>query len=342
VALELELPSLKSIVIVKPSSLGDIVHTLPLLSLLKQHAPQARIFWVANSVWKPILDGHPLLEEVIEFPRQDFKGISGLGRFMKWSREQSVRQPDLVLDVQGLLRSGLICKALKGKRTIGYSDAREGAGCFHQESVDVTQKRSAHAVDRYLTFFQALGLPLPSPEDIDFPLPEGTVPEAASELPESGGFLVLHPFSRGVGKSLEPAQVEKLAADWSDLPVVLVGRGDVTGMKLGDNVVDILNRTTLAELIWVLRRANFVVSVDSGPMHLATAITHRVLSLHTWSDPAKVGPYRKDAWVWKAGEICQIRDYASPGLSEKRQEATFPDSALPQVSNFVHEQLASG
>ncbi len=88
------------------------------------------------------------------------------------------------------------------------------------------------------------------------------------------------------------------------LRVVIAGRG---GERLvpADNVTDLLNRTSLSELIWLIRRAAFVVSVDSGPMHIAAAITTNLLSIHTWSDPEKVGPHPRSAWIWKDGRVFQ-------------------------------------
>lgn len=332
-ALQLDLSSLQSIVIVKPSSLGDIVHTLPLLSLLRQHAPQARIDWVVNTVWKPILEDHPLLDGLIEFPRQKFRGLAGVGTVARWAQEQRSRRPDLVLDVQGLFRSGLICWALNPRLSVGYSDARENANWFHKHQVNVDQKRSPHAVDRYLTFFQELGFSLP--DEVEFPLPEGIPYTASPGLPE-GDFVVLHPFSRGTGKSLTPNQVQNLVESCSEIPMVIVGRGEELDLPLAGNAVDLLNRTSLGELMWILRRAKFVVSVDSGPMHLASAVNPRLLSIHTWSDPQKVGPYRKEAWIWKDGQICQIHDYQK---KEAEPEPMFPDSAVASVAAFLRQQL---
>lgn len=73
-----------------------------------------------------------------------------------------------------------------------------------------------------------------------------------------------------------------------------------------------LNRTSMSELIWLIRQARFVVSVDSGPMHIAAALTPHLLSLHTWSDPALVGPYRPEAWVWKDRTLFQVHELRTP------------------------------
>ena len=96
-----------------------------------------------------------------------------------------------------------------------------------------------------------------------------------------------------------------------DHRVVLVGRTK-REIPVPDNCVNLLNHTTILQLIWLVRRARFIISVDSGPMHIAAAITDRLISIHTWSDPRKVGPYNGDAWVWKNGQLLRARDLPRP------------------------------
>ena len=95
------------------------------------------------------------------------------------------------------------------------------------------------------------------------------------------------------------------------MPVVIAGRSEATFPSLPANVVNLLNKTTLVELVWLLRHAAFVVSVDSGPMHLAAGVTDKLIGIHTWSDPCKVGPYRAGATVWKGREFFPALDPAS-------------------------------
>jgi len=143
-------------------------------------------------------------------------------------------------------------------------------------------------------------------------LPEGSAPEGFDgESP----YVLLHPFSRGVGKSLTRSEVEAFCGGMTPWRVVLVGRfpGELSGVERWGKVENLLNRTTLLELIWLIRRAQWVVSVDSGPMHLAAALTAKVLSIHTWSDPRLVGPYQAEAWVWKGGELFQMKDVEKVG-----------------------------
>jgi heptosyltransferase-1 len=267
----------RTVLIVKPSSLGDIVHTLPAVSFLKQAWPETRLRWVVVPQWAPLLEGNPDVDEIILFPRNEL-GASPL-KMLRWLRAtgKSCRS-DLVLDFQGLLRSAIIGRFCRGKRLVGLSDAREGAGFFYDQSVPVLRE---HAVDRYLKLVASLGIETTGP--LTWNLPQGTRPAGFTlDAP----FVLLHPFSRGAGKSLTPEETAEFA-EGLPCPAVLAGRADVRP-RPGANLINLLNQTSIAELIWLIRHARFVVSVDSGPMHIAAALTPNLLALHTWSDPASV------------------------------------------------------
>lgn len=292
------------ILILKPSSLGDIVHTLPAVRALRARFPSAHITWMANPEWAPLLEGNPNINDILIFPRSDFRGPAGLLRFGRWRaalKQQAA--PDLILDFQGLLRTGLVARAFRGVPVVGLSDAREGARLFQTRTVRVAP--SAHAVERYLALAASLGAETGGAPVFD--LPAGRPPDAV--LP-AAPFVVLHPFSRGRDKSLSPESVLAFCRT-VEHPVVLVGHGSINSAAIPANIVNLLNRTSLSELIWLLHRGAFVVSVDSGPMHLGAAATDRLLGIHTWSDPCRVGPYRPGAHVWKGGEIFPALDPAS-------------------------------
>jgi ADP-heptose:LPS heptosyltransferase len=297
----------RDIFVLKPSSLGDVVHTLPAVALVKRHWPEARLRWLINPEWATLLEGNPHVDEVVIFPRQELRGLRGLLRIAPWARGLRGRvRADLVLDFQGLLRSALIAKLCRaqGGRIVGLSDAREGARLFYDHAAPVGD--IDHAVDRYLGLVAALGIDIAPP--LEWPLPPGSAP-AGFDAAEP--FVVLHPFSRGAGKSLTPAQVAEFCRALAPRRVVLAGRTEERVASL-ENATDLLNRTTVSELIWLIRRAAFVVSVDSGPMHIAAALTPRLLSIHTWSDPRKVGPYQPEAWVWKDGSLFQMKHLTEP------------------------------
>ncbi len=299
----------RSILVIKPSSLGDIVHTLPAVASVKRHWPQARLSWLVNPEWAPLLRENPYVNDVIEFPRKQLGGLFGWLRFPGWMRALRERaQPDLVLDFQGLFRSALIARRAGGE-SWGTSDSREGASLLHHSVVPVPPRSApVHAITRYLALATALGC---DTSTLEWPLPAGASPAGVPQR-----FVVLHPFARGVGKSLTVAEVVEICRALAPMPVAVVGSGDVTFPTLG-NLVNLLGRTTLPELCWLLRRAEFVASVDSGPAHLAAALNDRLLAIHTWSDPRKVGPFQPRAWVWKDGRIGRMADFPSAELCER-------------------------
>lgn len=322
----------KSVLVIKPSSLGDVVHTLPAVSALKKLWPDAQFRWLVNPEWSPLLEGNPDLEEVLIFPRDSFRGVLGPLRLWRWAREFGPSSSsDLVLDFQGLLRSALIgrfCCRSRGEEHAcfyGLSDAREGAGFFYDRAVPV--RPTQHAVDRYLAMARAFGA------DVDVPLqwrlPSGRLPE---DFEKGTPYVLVHPFSRGQGKSLSNHELRALCDGLKPCRVVVAGRSTEAVQQFG--VEDWLNRTTLLEMVALLQNAAWVISVDSGPMHIAAALSDRLVSIHKWSDPQRVGPYPAQAWVWRQGQLFQRHspERASP-VADLCRLGEWVRSALPRAAS---------
>lgn len=284
---------------------------------MKRHFPEARLRWLVNPEWAPLLRDNPHVDEVVIFPRAEFRGFRAITRFVPWARRFGREySADLVLDFQGLLRSGILATCARervGGRIVGLSDAREGAGLFYDDAADV--RGCSHAVDRYLSLVHHLGIS--TEKALEWPLPAGDPVEHVEP-----GAVLLHPFSRGEGKSLSVDEVVVICRELAPHPVLIVGRADVALPSI-PNATNLLNQTSIANLIWLIRQARFVVSVDSGPMHIAAALTDQLLSIHTWSDPRKVGPHRPAAWVWKDGKLARMNDYLSG-------EAALPGVPVPE------------
>lgn len=312
----------RSILIVKPSSLGDVIHTLPAVSCIRARWPQAKLRWLVNPEWAPILEGNPDIDEVIEFPRQRFRGLLGWLRLPGWIRQLRARaHSDLALDFQGLLRSATIARKAASV-CWGTSDSREFARLFHHHAVPVPPRSEPfHAVRRYLALAAALGCDTSGP--LTWRLPAGTKPAGCPDK-----FILLHPFSRGAGKSLNAEEVAAFCHEVAPNQVVLAGRTSLALPTL-PNVVNLLNVTTLPELCWLLRNAAFAVSVDSGPMHIGAALSQNLLAIHMWSDPRKVGPFNPAAWVWKDGKIGTMD--AFPNGSELPRE---------EIGRWIAKKLA--
>lgn len=299
------------------------MHTLPAVADLRRHWPESEIAWLINPEWAPLLEGNAAVNRVIEFPRRDFRGITGWTKVPRWLVSVPFRRPDLALDFQGLLRTALIARGLGARWLTGLSDAREGASFFYNQTVGITT-RQTHSVERYRSLVQALGVR--KSDQVEFTLPAGN----PVDLPLPDRYLLLHPFSRGSGKSLSQDVVLAFCQKLAPLPIILVGTEKLTTTP-PSHVIDLLGKTTLLQLIWLIRRATFTVSVDSGPMHLAAALTDRLLSIHTWSNPISVGPYRPAAWIWKNDRFLPMHDYQPANNESVRSPSADELAAFTQI-----------
>ena len=304
--------------------MGDVIHALPVASSIHNAWPDTKITWIVDPRWEPLLRGNPAIDRLHLFPREDFRGLAGFCRSIPWYRGLSALEPAMALDLQCLLRSGVMAACSGAKTVFGLDDAREGAGFFYTNKIRV--HREEHAVRRYLRAIPALGIDPSTPWQWN--LPAG---EPCGAFAPTAPYIVLHPFSRGAGKSMDAAAIRAFVKAFQNkCQVLLVGAGS-SGEDFG--VVDLLGKTNLLELISLLRGAKFVVSVDSGPMHLAAALEVPLLSIHTWSDPRLVGPYSETAWIWQGGEI-RRQNLADAPLPER----LFTEADAAAIGEFVGAQ----
>lgn len=345
----MKLSDCERLLIVKPSSLGDIVHALPAAAAIHRAAPGLKLDWLVNSEWKPLLDGITFIDRIVEFPRREFRGLGGILRARAWADE--VLKPsryDLAVDFQGLFRSAWLARR-GAPKVVGFTRSREGAPLFYDERVDVSDWDRRHAVDRNLALAVALGAPVGEPV---FPLPAGVAPAGIPDFPTAP--VVIHPFSRGAGKSLSPTETRELCDLLAPHPVVLVGVPDgPVAMAWPDHVTDLLGKTDLSGLIHVLRLAVWTLSVDSGPMHLAAGLSDRVLSIHTWSNPAMVGPHRSGAWIFRESRLVRVSDLDPSAFPERRDLASsyaarhaahgrlLDSGDLETIAGFVRQQISA-
>ncbi len=274
------------ILLIKPSSLGDIVHALPVASALRRHPGVEAVDWVVNSEFAPVLAGNPALDRVLEFPRRHPRRLAAFVR-----RLREVRY-GRVIDLQGLLRSALIARAARADERIGMSDSREGARWLYAKVAPV---RPGHAIDRYLQVLDFAGV---ERGHLEFPLPGAGVPLPDGVEPP---FLVVHPHARWATKALPDDWVRRLVRALAPRRVVIVGRGAPVE---AEGARDLTNRTTFPELLAVLRAADGVISSDSGPMHLAAALGRPLVAVFGPTAPGKTGPWTANSRVVRLDLAC--------------------------------------
>lgn len=316
---------MNSILVIKPSSLGDIVHTLPAVALIREAHPRAKITWVINPEFAPLLRGNSGVDHVHIFPRGDFAGLGAPRSFLPWLKTTKKLQPDLALDFQGLLRSAIIAKASGAKEIYGMNDGREGSRFFYSRAAKVNRRE--HAVERYLKLAELAGGKIG--EALRCPLPTGDPLPRFDEYPP---FILLHPFARGDGKSLSNAVIEEICRAFAPTRIVIVGKSQ-RKIEVAGNCIELTNQTSILQLIRLIRVAQFVISVDSGPMHIAAAVNDRLLSIHTWTNPRRVGPYNPDAWIWKHGKIVRVSELEATKL--KRHGRKFKTKDVPTIVELI-------
>lgn len=305
-----------NILIIKPSSLGDVVHGLPVLAKLRAAYPDARISWLVGTAAAPVIEAHPDINRIFYFRRS----VDGLARTVKahWSlvRELAAARFDCVVDLQGLFRSAFFGYMTGAPRRIGFANAREGAGIFYTERIDCDGR--AHAVDRCLAVGKVLGFDSAEPR---FTL----VPEAhaassverilkgpAGPLPRP--YVVLSPGTRWATKRWPAASFADAA---KRLQERFGGTYFVTGTaaesgddaktileRVGESAVNLVGRTSLAETIALIARADLLVTPDSGPMHIADALGTPLVAVFGATDPARTGPYFQRGRVIRADGAC--------------------------------------
>ena len=294
------------VVLIKPSALGDIVQTLPVLTALRRRYPRAHITWLVNRNYEELLRGHPDLNEVLPFDRGAtrhglWKATVGYARFL---RDFRARRFDLVIDLQGLLRSGLFTAASAAPRRVGLSSAREGAAWFYTDIVQVADFNAIHAVDRYWLVAEELGA---GSGPIEFRLPvrdaeRAWVDEALGGCPRP--WLAFGVGSRWVTKRWPPehfAELARRAQARFGGTAVFVGGGDeaelaqATGAQLAGPWQNLSGQTTLPQLTALLARADVMVANDTGPLHLAAALGRPIVAPYTCTRVALNGPFGQAA-----------------------------------------------
>jgi len=300
----------KKILIVKPSSLGDVVHSLPFLNSIKACFPKAEIHWVIAKGLEGLLTCHPMVDRLIIINKDMWKKLSRTADTLKEVRHllKDIRneQYDLAVDLQGLFRSGVITMATGAPVRAGFSEAREGSSLFY--NLKVKGGIDVHAVERYMKIAGALGC---DDENIIFPfsLCSGEMRNIEGIKRDLKDYAVIVPGARWDTKIWAAANFGRIA---SLLPLKSIVIGSKSDMEIAEKVVQasrgkaisLAGRTSLKELIELMRNARLVISNDSGPMHIAAGFNVPVFAIFGPTSPVRTGPYGKGHTIIKSNLEC--------------------------------------
>ena len=301
--------SIQRILIIKPSSMGDIIHGLLIAEAIKAQLPDVAIDWVVRREFAPLVEAASVIEHTYIFERS-----AGVGGFLRLMREVRTRRYDVVLDLQGLARSGILTRAAHAPRKLGRSDARECAWLGYSESTPkLPAGQPPHAVKILSAFLPLLGLEERLPHSLRFNEPDTRVP--LPEIAAGSRRVVLFPESRRAEKNwMGYERLTRWLLEQSNVgQVVWCGHVLFEAVEPIEDtrLVNLTGQTGIAQLPELLNAADCVVSNDSGPMHLAAALGRPLVTLFGPTAPERFGPYppveSRQRVIRRAdGDMCSI------------------------------------
>ncbi len=290
--------TIQKICVIKPSALGDVVQSLPILPVLRQRFPDSHISWVINRELSELLTGNSCLDELIPFDRRG--GVSAWWKLLKRLRRARF---DLVFDLQGLLRTGIMTLATRAPIRIGLQTAREGSHLTcHELLRDSSIQIPAHR--RTWRVAEELGLGELRPQT------EIVIPDYDRLWAEQlrgglqGRMLVIQPGARWQTKQWpirHYAEVARRAIKELGMSAIVIGSPSeysaaqelvelVRHAAPRGEILSLAGQTTIKQLAALVQQADLVLSNDSGPLHLAAGLGRPVVGVFTCTSPIRSGP----------------------------------------------------
>ncbi len=289
--------SYRRILLIKPSSLGDIVHAMPTCAAIRRAYPNARLTWLVKREWAGLVERINGVDRV--WPVEST--LTGWLSQVPLLRAEGF---DLVVDLQGLFRSAAIGWFAGSSLLVGFANGREGSPWFYSRRVPVP-RLEMHAVDRYLLVAQAVGAGESGTPEFRFRIPQADHEEIGRLLNRSGvapgvNWVAMNVSARWPTKrwpAVSFAEVADRLQQEGRGAVVMIGgpgeRADVAAVSamMKTPVVDLAGATTVGLLPALLSKASLLVTNDSGPMHIAAAVGTPVVALFGPTSAVRTGPY---------------------------------------------------
>lgn len=342
------------IVIVRLSSIGDVLHATPVVRALKSAVPSCNITWVVGEVSADLVRYNPFIDDVYVWSREKWEAHMRQGRFReaiamwRWLKNDfSARPYDIALDVQGLFISGMVTAATGAPRRIGLGRTKEPNGLFMTERAHSSDE---HVIQRYLSLLKPLGI---HTDDYHMTLciPPAAVQQAEEFLEKNGvasgdRVIVLVPATTWPSKNW-PA--EYFAAVINGLKdkghlVLCGGPGDrdsaaAIAALTKTAVIDAVGKTSLLEMGALLARAHVVITSDTGPLHMAVALGTPTVSIFGPTAAAMYGPLQHGHIVLESQLECRAcHKRTCPRKENRCMQAVSPrdviDAALCQLAQW--------
>ncbi len=318
-------PRPESVVIVLLSAIGDVVHGMPIATSLRCAWPDTRIHWVIQPVGHGLVAPHPAVDEFHLFDRS-----AGLSGFADLRRKLGGQRFDLAIGLQVYLKAGLIVGMLPADRKLGFDRARARDLNWLFTTERIPPHAPQHVEDQYFEFLEHLGVPVVAEWEFAFSESEHEARERFFEPIDAPSLAVVLRTTRpGKNWPLERyARVLEIAQMDLGLQPVLIGSRAPAEAAAAAELMQMTRarpinalENDLRRLAWILDGADYALSPDTGPLHVAVALGTPTVSLFGYTDPKRVGPYRRfselviDRYT-RAGEVTPSMEFR-PGNMER-------------------------
>ncbi len=294
----------ESLCVLRLSAVGDVCHTLPVVRSIQRHWPGTRITWIIGKLEAGLLDDIPGIEFIIFDKGRGQLAYADLHRTMRG------RRFDALLQMQISLRASLAGLLIPARIRLGFDRSRARNGQWLFTNARIAAQPRQHVMDGLFGFAQALGVTDLTPR-WDIPIPPQAEEFARRHIPEGRDLLIISPCSSNRLRNWRNwsaenyAKVVDYAAERYGMGSLITGGGSELEREYGERIgslarhtpVDLVGRTSLKQLLALLQRGRVLISPDSGPVHMATAVGTPVIGLYATSNPERTGPYYGRQWV---------------------------------------------
>jgi heptosyltransferase I len=306
----------RSVCILRLSAIGDVCHVLSVVRTLQRAWPDTRFTWVIGKAEAKLLGHLPGIEFIVVDKKSTLRGIRTLRAAMRG------RHFDVLMHMQLALRASLLSMVIPAKLKLGFDRrrARELQWLFTTHRMRPAQKQ--HVLDSMFGFAEKFNVY----EKLlrwDIPIPDAARDYARRLIPDDVKALVISPCSSHRLRNWRAeyyAEIADYAASTLGLKVILCGGRSAEEQRMGQAIVarmrqpceNVIGKDTLVELLATLERATLLLSPDSGPAHMATAVGTPVIGLYAATNPARTGPYLSRQWCIDKYDVAARRLLGKP------------------------------
>lgn len=291
----------RSLCILRLSALGDISHTLPVFYTLRHAWPETKITWIIGKT------EYELVKEIKDVEFIIFDKSRGLSEYLKLHKKLKHRQFDILLHMQMSLRASMVSLLIKAKSKVGFDRKRAKDGQWLFTNKKIKPLKQQHVVDSFFGFTDAIGI-----ADKKYlwhiPLSEKDIASAKKLIATAEKYIIISPCSSKDYRNWNSkgyAAIADYIKNNYHYDVVLTGGKSQTEQRYAREIMqhcsttplNLIGKTSIPELLSIIDMAEFMISPDSGPAHMATAMNTPVIGLYATTNPDRARPYLSSQWT---------------------------------------------